>query len=136
VTQQYIDNLTTTYPVIREVWLFGSRANGRQRLDSDWDYIVFGDDARLLHTLHLDTRFNVPNIDLFFVAAPDIAAQPWTRPGERNKILNLNHSPGNMAWTVLSATEASYIQSKDFDPPRFEVDVRTMKAVLAYRRDP
>jgi hypothetical protein len=133
MTTQYIAELTTAYPSIREVWLFGSRANGTERPDSDWDYLVFGDDDRLLGFLHMDTRFNVPYIDLMIVCWPH-AAKPWI--DDRQKLLNLNDDPGNMAWHVepRTATETTYIQTKEREPPSFEVDVRRVKALLVYRR--
>ena len=37
------------------VWIFGSRANGTSNQNSDWDFIVFGDDE-LLSNVHLVGR--------------------------------------------------------------------------------
>jgi hypothetical protein len=136
VTQAYIERLVSAYPSIREVWLFGSRANNREREGSDWDYLVFGDDDRLLNSLHLDTQFNEPGIDLFFLAAPGIAMKPWIDATHKN--LRLDDAPGNLNWRVMSATVAQYSEpiNRELDnSPGLMTKFRTAKAVLVYRRD-
>lgn len=134
MTRQYINELVTAYPSIREVWLFGSRANGTEHANSDWDYLVFGDDDRLLNVLCQDLSFNRPDIDLFIVATPTKAMKPWN-DGD-HKVLKLDDEPGSMAWhdDPPSATKTIYTQTKEFDPPTFEVDTQRVKAVLVYRR--
>lgn len=39
----YIKNLVTSFPAIREIWLFGSRANQTFMEESDWDLLAFAD---------------------------------------------------------------------------------------------
>ena len=48
----------------------------------------------------------------------------------------MDDEPGSMAWhdDPPSTTETIYTQTKEFDPPTFEVDTQRVKAVLVYRR--
>ena len=39
---EYVQSLVSLAPDVREIWLFGSRANATERPDSDWDLLVFG----------------------------------------------------------------------------------------------
>ena len=135
MTAHYLRALVDAHPSIREIWLFGSRANGRARPESDWDYMVFSDDDRLLNCLHLDTQFDRPDIDLFIVAAPMVAMKPWA--GERQKMLRLDDEPGNLNWKVISATEVEYVETKGRGQPDLAdiaVDIRQARAELVYRR--
>jgi hypothetical protein len=104
--------LVNTYPSIQEVWLIGSRANNRARNDSDWDYMVFGDDYGLLNTSCQDGRFNQPGIDVLFLRTPDVASSPWLDDGYR-KSLGLGDTPGGIQWTVISDAEAPFVEAKD-----------------------
>jgi predicted nucleotidyltransferase len=45
--QQYVGELMAAYSEIESVWLFGSRANGTNRPESDWDLLAFG--SREMH---------------------------------------------------------------------------------------
>ena len=134
MTTEYVQRLVSAHPAIGEVWLFGSRANGTARDDSDWDYLVFSDDGSLLNSLYVDAqRFHVRRIDLFVVAASyPIAMKPWA--DERQKMLNLNDDPGNLAWTVVPDNDsvAEYTETKERDPPPIAVDVRWRRAVRVY----
>jgi predicted nucleotidyltransferase len=134
MTTQYIAELTTAYPSIREVWLFGSRANGTQRPDSDWDYLVFDDDIRDMNHL-CQTQQKRAGIDLLFVCADgDTILSPWPEPDGYQKKLGLGDAAGGLNWRVVSHTEAIYRQSKQRDPPTFAVDLSDKKAVRVYRR--
>ena len=42
---EYILELVASSPSIREAWLFGSRAAGSARPESDWDFLAFTDEA-------------------------------------------------------------------------------------------
>jgi Polymerase beta, Nucleotidyltransferase len=48
MTTEYVSALVSAYSAIREVWLYGSRANETARPDSDWDYLAFADEATLV----------------------------------------------------------------------------------------
>jgi hypothetical protein len=115
VTQQYVNELTTAYPGIREVWLLGSRANDTERPDSDWDYLVCLDDDRVFNALCQDwRRFKRPGIDLLVVpAGGDLASCPWTEPDGYTKTLGLGDKPGGLNWRTVSSTEATYREPTD-----------------------
>lgn len=134
MTQHFIKNLVKAYPSIREIWLFGSRANGRERPDSDWDYLAFGDDVRVLNTLAQTPHFKEDGIDLLFAASDDMAACPWPEDDGYRKILGLGAAPGGMNWCVLSDIDATYIETKNRSPGSFEVDIRRARARCVYRR--
>lgn len=134
MTQKYIERLVNAYPSIREVWLLGSRAHGSARPDSDWDYLVFCDDARDFNNLHQDKQFDVPNIDLLLMCPGlDEATKPWP-DSETWKRLGLGNAPGGIRWEIVSEDEARYLEAKDHQPGSFKVDQRFVKAKLIFRR--
>jgi hypothetical protein len=137
MTKEYIDRLVLAYPSIEEIWLFGSRVNGNGPIKpySDWDYLAFGNDARVLNDLHHDQQFNDPEIDLMFVG-PGLteAIKPWPRADGSWKKLGLGGAPGGINWRVISDGEARYIVHRDRSPGSFESDPHALKAKLAYRR--
>ena len=74
----YIKQLVAAYPTIREVWLYGSRANGTERVDSDWDYLAYADKSTL-DRLALDVRFDREDVDLMIVVDGNRFLKPWLR---------------------------------------------------------
>jgi Polymerase beta, Nucleotidyltransferase len=137
MTQEYIDRLVLAYPSITKIWLFGSRANGLAKPESDWDYLAFGDDASVLHALHNDPQFNATGIDLMFVGpGVDEAIKPWQEADRYWKKLGLGAAPGGIDWQVISDTEARYIVHRDRSPGSFETAPQILQAELIYRRDP
>jgi hypothetical protein len=136
MSQEYIDRLVQAYPSIREIWLLGSRANGTERQNSDWDYLAFGDDARAFNDLHNDIQFNDPDVDLLFLSpGADEAIKPWLDPTGWKK-LGLGDAPGGIKWRVTSPSEATYVESKERSPGSFYSDQRTVKARRVYNRGP
>jgi hypothetical protein len=136
MTKQYVEKLVTAYPRISEVWLFGSRANDQARPDSDWDYLAFCDEARVMSVLHNDARFNDPNVDLMFVGPGlDEALKPWPRADGSWKTLGLGSAPGGINWKVISDNEAQYIVYRDRRPGSVVTVPQLLKAALIYRRD-
>lgn len=82
MTQRYIERLVQKYRDINEIWLFGSRVASTQcRVDSDWDYLVLTDSARLFLDMLEDPTLPNKAIDLFVQVDDDIFAQPWLVPG-------------------------------------------------------
>jgi predicted nucleotidyltransferase len=137
VTQQYVDELVRAYPSIREVWLLGSRANNCWTEKSDWDFLVFGDDIRVMNEL-CQVQRKRSDIDLLFVGADgDIAVSPWTEADDYRKTLGLGNSPGGLSWRVVSDTEATYLEPADHKSEGL-LDIATrfrpVKAALVYRR--
>ncbi len=58
------------------LWLFGSRANGRGRPDSDWDLVLFAD-PEVLEVLRATPSFQQDNIDLLVAVSPERWISPW-----------------------------------------------------------
>jgi len=112
---EYISELVAAYPSILEVWLFGSRANGSAKPESDWDYMAFAED-KTLAALRGDSRFHCAGIDLMIVIDGDNFAAPWTEDS-RSKGGRLAKVDGGWHWTKRTATRATYQASKgDFRP--------------------
>ena len=109
---KYISELLAAYPSIRELWLFGSRANGYAKPESDWDFLAFADEVTLT-ALRGDLRFHRPGIGLMIVTDGNQFETPWME-GSR-----VDH--GELAkgwrWKRRSATMATYLAAKgDFRP--------------------
>jgi len=97
----YLDDLVARVPGIREVWLFGSRANGRAREASDWDLLVRGD-AHTMSTLQSTDAFRSDLVDIFVTVDDDEFLQPWGVNPKRGWL-------EEWQWVQISPTEASYI---------------------------
>ena len=134
VTAEYVARLVRAYPCIREVWLFGSRANGRARPGSDWDYIVMADDDSLLNSLCQARSLKETGVDLFVKAWGSHAMAPWCEPGEQQKLLNFDNVPGNLDWRPVSESEAEYSATKECDPPESGTDTWRERAQRVYVR--
>ena len=125
MTDEFINQIVSAYPKIREIWLIGSQANSRARTNSDWDYLVFSDDGPLLDSLYRDKRFSRSDIDLLVVVDTLRALNPWS-VDSHSKMLCLDDLPGNLNWQRLSDTEAQY------RPRDFAVDGQLAKAKRVY----
>ena len=132
----YVERLSAAFPCIREVWLFGSRANGGAGPNSDWDYLVFTDDGGLLNRLHLDPTFRHADVDLFVCADGRIAAAPWCPQGEQQKQLLLDNEFGCLNWQCVSDDEAEYTETKEASPGDVNSIVRKRRAIRVYLRKP
>jgi len=95
----YVRGLVSEFRRIKSVWLIGSRANGEERQDSDWDLLVFADEETLkgLMSRH---EFKQTHIDLFIVynSLGDFR-NPW-----KLKTGNLK----KWGWRKLSKIEGEY----------------------------
>jgi hypothetical protein len=131
MTTEYVAKLAAAYPRIREVWLYGSRANGTETVNSDWDYLAFADDATL-GALRSDTRFQREGIDLMMVTDGVRFEQPWGDPGGK-KESTLAAEFGGMYWRKVSATEALYQATKPPPPgSTYGTRVFTQRALRVY----
>jgi len=128
VTTQYVDRLIQSHPGIAEVWLFGSRADGTPKLNSDWDYMVFLSDQREFNGICQDRELDQPEIDLFVVVGFR-AMRPWSARDGQNKVLRLDASPEGMHWTARGAS-ATYHSREERRPgsASFEPFVRVRVA--------
>ena len=119
VVTAYLDRLTVVHPGIAAVWLFGSRDNGSFKANSDWDLLVFGDQS-ILDAIRADESFRRPEIDLFIVHDGNRFESPWP-DGDEAKLGRLHNAfefnPDRYVygyrWKEISATEATYISTRD-----------------------
>ena len=84
-----------------EVWLMGSRANGRARPDSDTDLLIFGPDGFLQSVI---SGLNQPaDIDCLVVYDGDNYQDPWQdKSGSLRKL----------QWKRLDERSATYVGTK------------------------
>jgi hypothetical protein len=129
MTQTYLDELVRAFPSIREVWLFGSRANGVARADSDWDYLIFSDDPGLMNCIYQQRHFDRPEVDALVVSG-QFAVRPWPMPDGTWKKLRMVE---DIQWTPVSEALATYQSAKERSPGSFAVDLHEMKAHRVYR---
>jgi hypothetical protein len=106
MSNEYVTALVSACPCIRQVWLMGSRANGTARPNSDWDYLIFGDDT-ILNALRTDRKLHRPDVDLLVVYDADNFVEPWGTE-EREKRGSLS----GWQWHYLSEHEAEYRATK------------------------
>jgi hypothetical protein len=134
VTVDYIRQLVAKYPSIREVWLYGSRANGEEHSTSDWDYLAFADDDSL-SDLSRDSDLHWPSMDLMIVTDGVHFAKPWVdASGQKTGTLADDLASGGLAWKPLSATTAIYRSVKRDRTERggFRSIIRTLRAQRVY----
>jgi predicted nucleotidyltransferase len=101
---EYVGQLVNACADISAVWLFGSRANGTSRANSDWDLLVFGGrntHARLSATHHLHRE----DVDCLVMRNSDEFLDAW---GTRTKSGSLS----GWEWKQISATTAQYTEVK------------------------
>ena len=106
MTSEYISELIKTYPEILEVWLIGSRSQGTQRRDSDWDYLVFAN-MRILRSLRQRKRFHLPDIDPLIIYDGNNFVKPWIEDSKKKK-----GSLTGWGWQKVSPTRAKYKAAK------------------------
>jgi predicted nucleotidyltransferase len=91
-------------PSVAAIWLIGSRANGTERGESDWDLLVFGTQQTLAF-LASSGSLHKSEVDLLVVTNGDDFQAAW---GERSK----HGSLSEWQWQQVSETEAQYMQAK------------------------
>lgn len=129
MTTGYVRQLVAKYPSIREVWLYGSRANGEEKTTSDWDYLAFADDDTL-SDLSRDTDLDWSNVDLMVVTDGVQFAKPWVDAnGQKTGTLADDLSAGGLAWKRLSPTTAEYrsLKPDPADKTGFRPVIRTLR---------
>ena len=104
--RNYILDLVKRHPTVETIWLIGSRANGAESLQSDWDFVVFRGDP-LFENLAEDNSAHRTDVDLLVVLDDgDSLQRPW---GRRKR--------GSLAdWKWIQKTDdvASYVGAKWF----------------------
>lgn len=97
---EFLSRITATHPGIREIWLFGSRAKGQARPNSNWNLFVFaGQDT--LQRLAESSRFRRADVQLLVVKDGDEFREPW---GDKPKQGYLTE----WEWVKISDREAEY----------------------------
>lgn len=111
--QQFVQQLIALDPPPEEIWLIGSRANGRATEDSDTDLLVFASsEFKAILTSSLAAP---PNIDCLVVGGNGEYADAW-----RDKTGSLD----KLRWNREGAAVARYIGVKWIPDPPEERDER------------
>lgn len=102
LVQQYIKKLILSYPLIKSIWLFGSRANNSYKDDSDWDLLIFAN-KNILEELKINSSFKKNGIDVLVVFDGKNFEGPWPD--------NQGIKKGDLTfwnWNQISDNEATY----------------------------
>ena len=98
---KFIESLVSMANEGVEVWLMGSRANGRARPDSDTDLLIFGPDGFLQS---VRAGLNQPaDIDCLVVYDGDNYQDPWQ---------DKSGSLSKLQWKRLDERSATYVGTK------------------------
>jgi predicted nucleotidyltransferase len=101
---EYVDRLAASCSGVAEIWLIGSRANGTERPESDWDLLVFGDETSL-DCLAQALELHREDVDCLVVGGVDEFSSAW---GPRAKSGSLS----GWKWKRISDAEAQYTEAK------------------------
>ncbi len=104
----YIERLTDRYASVSAIWLLGSRADGTERPESDWDLLVFADQDSFT-AMRDDVGLHAAGIDLLVVTDGDRFEQPWIDEGHS---IPKGGYLDNWRWTENSRTGATYLSSR------------------------
>lgn len=121
--ENYICSLVKAFEAIKEIWLFGSRANNTFNPASDWDLIVFADYATL-SAMQNHPELEKQKIDLLVVHNGDDFICPWGDPPKGGDLKGWE-------WQKSSEAEAEYTQAKFIDD---EESSREFNALMGYVR--
>ena len=91
---------------VREVWLIGSRANGTQTSESDWDLLIFANESLLME---LESWPEVENVDVLVVYDGNAFRSPWIAAADgslKSGTLSAWH------WEIKVDGEAAYEGTK------------------------
>ena len=98
----YAEALATSCPEVETIWLIGSRANGTQRANSDWDLLVFAATGGL-ECLATHSEHHRDDVDCLVQTGPTFK-RAW---GEAKSL-----SLPELKWQDLSPSLAAYIGKK------------------------
>jgi hypothetical protein len=103
--KMYLRQLIGLSPGLRQIWLFGSRANLTGRAESDWDYLAHGT-ANCLSEISALPDLHRQDVDFLVSSDGENFVNAW---GDRNKLLDRV----TLRWQQLSEDAAEYIGTKD-----------------------
>ena len=103
--QNYVYQLISAYPRIKEIWLFGARANNWVHENSDWDFIVKSD-KKTFDSLKkdLDLQSNAAHLAIDLFVGPDendYFQNPWRKA-------RLSFKKDSLNWREISPEVALY----------------------------
>jgi predicted nucleotidyltransferase len=102
--QGLLNDVQQNFPSISEIWLIGSRANNIAREDSDWDFLVFGNDNSL-NKLKSMIGYKRENVDFLVIFDGDNFIEPWGEPKKSGSLTKWE-------WNRTSDYSAEYKQIK------------------------
>ena len=121
--EAYIAELRGACQEISSIWLFGSRANGTERAESDWDLLSFGSEA-VLGRLRQRADLERNEFDVLVVIDGDNFKRPWPARTGGGSLLS------EWAWHPTSETTATYRATKrghgEFDVQSFTASARRL----------
>lgn len=127
--RKIIDDVIARYEGIREIWLFGSRANGTNKENSDWDILIFAD-QNVLGSLEKENSERYLNLDIMIVFDQDNFRGPWRRESDGA------YKRGNLQdweWKELQSGLATYKATKEVHGRVFP-EKKTCKAIRLFHR--
>lgn len=77
--EKYVNDLKSEFPSITSVWLIGSRANGSERDDSDWDFLVFSS-SPIHEEIKNNAVFHREDVDLLIIGENGEFSKPFGKP--------------------------------------------------------
>ncbi len=96
----FLSKITRAHPGIREIWLFGSRAKGEARANSDWNLFLFADEESL-QQLGRNIRFKRAAVQVLVVCDGDAFREPWGKKPKQGYL-------SEWEWEKISDREAQY----------------------------
>ncbi|MGE5268897.1 MAG: hypothetical protein ACM3JG_04405 [Thiohalocapsa sp.] len=121
---RYVSELVAVCPDISAMWLIGSRAQQTADLNSDWDFIAFGN-AKALRSLRQRKALNKAMVDLLVVYDGNRFEKPWRESDGRKKKGSLR----DWEWQQISDKKATYRATKFSEDSDF---VRVGHAILVW----
>jgi len=123
----YVKELVLRYQDIREIWLFGSRANNTSTELSDWDLMVMAN-KEVLESLIISPH-DPECVDLLVVYDGNNFSGPWPRQSDgalkRGSLIDWE-------WHQIGPEEAEYKATKPVPGSNFHVNVTTLRATRIY----
>jgi predicted nucleotidyltransferase len=123
-----LSRIATDCPGLQSIWLFGSRANGTSKADSDWDYLAFGTAETLSH-IRAAVSLHREDTDFFVVADGNEFHAAWGDVSKSGSLVEWE-------WAALSESLAEYTQTKYLEQDdESRMDIKRVKALKVWPVD-